>query len=202
MTDGALDEALAILKTPGVLLGYRTIGANDAAALLPEEPVPGAPESRRASGAARIVARGLLARLGLPGIPIRKGAGGAPLWPEGISGSLAHDNTFALAAVGRVKDIGSIGIDIEPAAPLPADMLDLVFTPNERARLGHDPLAGTLHFAIKEAVYKAVYPLDRVFLEFHDISVGPDAGKAVTRTGRVVRVKHAVASHIVALAMA
>jgi 4'-phosphopantetheinyl transferase EntD len=40
-----------------------------------------------------------------------------------------------------------------------------------------------LLFAIKEAVYKATYPLDHEFLEFHDIEVDLTIRRATARAG-------------------
>jgi 4'-phosphopantetheinyl transferase EntD len=45
---------------------------------------------------------------------------------------MAHDDRIAVAAVGLRRDLGSVGIDIEPAAPLPPDMLELIATAPER----------------------------------------------------------------------
>ena len=107
-----------------------------------------------------------------------------------------------MAAVGLHRDVGAVGIDVEPAMPLPADMLDLIATPQERQGIAGDPLRGKLLFAVKEAVYKAVHPLDRVFLEFHDIEVDLAGRKAVTRTGRVVALRYCMSSHVVVVALA
>ena len=86
--------------------------------------------------------------------------------------------------------------------PLPPDMLDLIATRAELRRIADDPLGGKLLFAAKEAVYKAVYPLDRVFLEFHDIEVDLAGRTAVTRTGRAVALRYCISSHVVVLALA
>ena len=69
-------------------------------------------------------------------------------------------------------------------------MLELIATPQELRKIADDPLRGKLLFAAKEAVYKAVYPLDRVFLEFHDIEVDLAGRKAVTRAGRAVALRY------------
>ena len=203
--DADFERSLHSLAVPGLLLEYRRIATGDENGLLTAEAAAmaaAALEQRRASGAARIVARPLLAQLGHPDFAVLKGEGGAPLWPAGVSGSLAHDDHVAVAAVGMTKDIGSVGIDVEPALPLPGEMRDLVMTPQERGRASGDPLEGRLLFAAKEAVYKAVYPRDRVFLEFHDIDVDLAAHKATTRTGRVVSLRYAVAPRILVLAYA
>jgi 4'-phosphopantetheinyl transferase EntD len=192
------------LAPPGLLVGHRLISPGDEDALLAEEAASIAPVvgARRASAAARIVARQLLAQLGHARAPLPKSASGAPIWPAGIAGSLAHDEKVAVAAVGRQRDVGSVGIDIEPAVLLPPDMLALIATPQELRKIADDPLRGKLLFVVKEAVYKAVYPLDRVFLEFHDIEVDLAAGKAVTRGGRVIALRYCLSSHVVVLALA
>src|SRR5205807_4882881 len=135
---------------------------------------------RRASGAARIVARQLLAQLGYGAITLPRGASGEPIWPAGVTGSLAHDDRVAIAAVGLLRDVRAVGIDVEPAVPLPPEVLELIATPQELRKIVDDPLRGKLLFAAKEAVYKAVYPLDRIFLEFRDIEVDLAARSATT----------------------
>jgi 4'-phosphopantetheinyl transferase EntD len=203
--DPSLQRELDALAPPGLLIGHRLISPGDEDALLGEEAASIAStvvKARRASGAARIVARELLAQLGHPRAPLPKGASGAPVWPAGIAGSLAHDDEVAVAAVGRQRDVSSVGIDVEPAVLLPPDMLELIATPNERSKIAADPLRGKLLFAAKEAVYKAVYPLERVFLEFRDIEVDLAARKAVTRSGRVVALRYSLSPRVVVLALA
>ena len=85
--------------------------------------------------------------------------------------------------------------------PLPGDMLEMIATPQELRRIADDPLRGKVLFAAKEAVYKAVYPLDRVFLEFRDIEVDLAGRRAMTRTGRVVALRFRLSSHVVVLAL-
>jgi 4'-phosphopantetheinyl transferase EntD len=98
--------------------------------------------------------------------------------------------------------MAALGIDIEPAEPLPADLLDLVTTPRERAALQHDPFRGRLHFVVKEAVYKAVHPLDGIFLEHHDVELDFVRRTATTGGGRTIDFRYCVSSHLVALAYA
>jgi 4'-phosphopantetheinyl transferase EntD len=155
---------------------------------------------RRASGAARIVARELLAQLGcsyMTALP--KSASGAPIWPKGIVGSLAHDSRFAIAAVGRRHDVAALGIDIEPAESLPFD-LDLIATPRERLKIGSYRYIGRLLFTAKEAVYKAVHPLDNIFLEHRDVEIDFDARKATVRGGRVLDLRFCISTSLVTIA--
>ena len=203
-TDPLFQSAIDTLAFPGVAVGHRLISPGDEHALLKEE-VPALAASvvkvRRASGAARIVARQLLTQLGYANCALPKGPAGAPVWPAGIVGSLAHDSRVAVAAVGMRADVGALGIDVEPAECLPSELLDLVATPQERLNLGDDVYRGRLLFVAKEAVYKAVYPLDQTFLEHHDVEINLSERKAVVRSGRVVELRFSIsAHHLVALA--
>ena len=203
--DPLLQMAIAALAPPGVLIGHRLIAPWDEAALLPpERPAFAASvvKVQRPSGAARLVARDLLARLGYPGVALPKSTSGAPRWPDGIVGSLAHDERVAIAAVAKQSDLAALGIDIEPAEPLPADLLDLVATPREHAAVQHDPFQGRLHFVVKEAVYKAVHPLDGIFLEHHDVEIDFARRTATVRGGRTIDFRYCVSSHLAALAFA
>lgn len=201
--DCAFQAAIQSLCFPGVTIGHRLISPGDEQALLPEE-APAFAASvvkvRRASGAARIVARQLLTRLGYPECALPKAASGAPIWPTGVAGSLAHDSRVAIAAVGLSRDVAALGIDVEPAELLPAELLDLVATPQERLKMADDPYHGRLLFVAKEAVYKAVYPLDQTFLEHHDVEINLADRKAIVRNGRVVELRFCLAAHVVALA--
>lgn len=201
--DPALATALASLAMPGVVVGSRAISAGDETALLDEESqslAAATPLVLRASGAARLVGRDLLRKLGHPPAAMPKGLTGAPLWPPGIVGSFAHDQEVAVAALACSRDMRALGIDIEPAAMLPAGMLELVVAPRERIQLARDPFGGRLHFTVKEAVYKALHPLDGKFLDFHDIELDLTAGIATTATAHRLQFRSAVSAHIVALA--
>jgi 4'-phosphopantetheinyl transferase EntD len=201
--DPTLQSAIDALSIPGIMIGHRLIAPGDEHALLPEEAAAFAAsivKVRRASGAARIVARELLSRLGHAVCALPRAPSGAPVWPTGVIGSLTHDARVAMAAVGRSSDVGAIGIDVEPAEPLPAEILDMVATPRELLKIADDPYHGRLLFVAKEAVYKAVYPLDQMYLDHHDVEVNFADRKAVVRNGRVVELRFAISTHLVALA--
>ena len=196
-------RAIDALAVPGLLIGHRVISQGDELALLREEMASlsfPAIERRRASGAARRVARELMNSMGFAGIPILRSTSGAPIWPAGVVGSMAHDDRIAVAAVGLRRDLDSVGIDIEPAAPLPPDMLELTVTPRERRAIADNPLGAKLLFAIKEAVYKAAYPLNHEFLDFHDIEVDLAGRLATTRAGRTLALHWCVFSHVLVVA--
>jgi 4'-phosphopantetheinyl transferase EntD len=203
VTDSSLEAAIGSIGVPGLAVGHRLISPGDEHALMPEE-APALAASvlkvRRASGAARIVARQLLAPLGFAQCAVPKAASGAPIWPAGVVGSLSHDPRVAVAAVGMRRDFVALGVDVEPAEPLPSDLLDIVATPLERSRLVDDPYDGRLLFAVKEAVYKAVHPLDQMFLEHHDVQVDLAERRAVVRNGRVLALRFCFSTHLIALA--
>jgi 4'-phosphopantetheinyl transferase EntD len=202
-TDPVLERAIESLAPPGILIGHRLISPGDELALLPEEAdafAASVDKVKRASGAARIVARKLMLQLGEVPQAVPKSASGAPIWPPGLVGSLAHDPQAAVAAIARRSDFLSLGVDVEPAEPLETDLLNLVATASELKKIAHDPDRGRLLFAIKEAIYKATYPLDGQFLEHHDVEVDLSDGTAAIRTGRTVRFRYNVSTRIVALA--
>lgn len=198
-----LQRAIEGIAVPGILVDHRVIASGDEFALLPEEYAAFATsvvKVRRASGAARIVARELFHRMGWPQSAITKSTSGAPIWPNGVVGSLAHDAEIAVAAVTGRRDLGSLGVDVEPAEPLDPELFGLIATTSECERYQGDPRRSRLLFSVKEAVYKAVYPIDGVFLDHHDVEVSLETGLARVRNGRTVPFRYCIAAHIVVLA--
>jgi 4'-phosphopantetheinyl transferase EntD len=186
----------------GVRVGARAIAPGDEARLWPEEAaalVGLRSERLRASGAARALARDLLAEFGAPPCAIGRDGAGVPLWPPGFAGSLAHDETHALAAVAR-SERPALGVDLEPDAPLADDLAGLVATSAERARYDDALLRRPILFVVKEAVFKALFPADRRFLDFHDIEIDLDSGRARTKFGAYCLFAWESGAKIVALA--
>jgi 4'-phosphopantetheinyl transferase EntD len=152
-------------------------------ALYPEEEtvVGRAVEKRRREfTTARACAREALARLGQPHQAIPSGSRGEPLWPAGIVGSITHCDGYRGCAISRAHDLAAIGVDAEPNQPLPDGLLGDIALPEEREWLRY--LAGQasetswdrLLFSIKEAVYKAWFPLAERWLGFEDAVVAID----------------------------
>jgi 4'-phosphopantetheinyl transferase EntD len=198
-----ITAALTDLAPPGVLTGHRRITAGDENELLAGE-LDGFHRTalvvRRRSGAARIAARLLLTSLGVEAAALPRTPEGPAAWPSDMLGSLAHDEEIAVAAVARAGIYAGIGIDVEPAQPLPPELIDRVATPAERRRYDPAVLATRRLFCAKEAVYKAQYPCDRTFLDFHDIEVDLERNQAVTRAGRVIQVVVTTTPRVLALA--
>ena len=138
---------------------------------------------RREFRTARACARTALAGLGVPPAPILSGERGAPVWPPGIVGSIAHCAGYRVAAVSRDSETLAIGLDAEPDEPLPAGVLDAIALPGERFRLRElaaaRPAANgdRLLFCAKESVYKAWFPLVGRWLGFEEADVVIDAAQ-------------------------
>ncbi|HEY6556027.1 MAG TPA: 4'-phosphopantetheinyl transferase superfamily protein [Polyangiaceae bacterium] len=133
--------------------------------------------------AGRYCARQALVALGVGALPVARGADRAPVWPEGVTGSITHvcrgESGLAAAAVARTTDVRALGLDAELDVPLDEDLLPIVLTPRERAAFAHATLQereflGKLSFSAKEAVYKCQYTLTRQFLEFTDLELYVD----------------------------
>ncbi|MGW4700022.1 4'-phosphopantetheinyl transferase family protein [Streptomyces sp. NPDC004285] len=169
-------------------------------ALYPEEAAAVAravPKRQREFATVRLCARLALRRLGLPQAPLAPGVRGAPRWPHGVAGSMTHCAGYRAAALARTTDVLSLGIDAEPAEPLPEGVLDGVSLPGERGHL--DELAARLPgvpwdrllFSAKESVFKTWYPLTGRELGFDEASLvfdpAPDPpGHTGTFTARLL----------------
>ncbi len=136
--------------------------------------------------AGRTAARAAMLRLGWPAAAIAVAPDRAPVWPNGLSGSLCHDAGMALAALRA--SAAPLGIDCEPDAPLdPALWSEIAFDGELEALAGWDPGRGArLVFAAKEAAYKAQYPLTRQVIGFDALRISVDGARLVARFARPV----------------
>jgi 4'-phosphopantetheinyl transferase EntD len=178
--------------------------ATDAGVLHEEELalVEGASPGRLAEFATgRWCAHGALAALLGPAqaaLPVLADGRGAPVWPPGVVGSITHCMgwTGAVAAQGRAGRLGrgvaGVGIDAEPAGPLPEGVLEVVASEHERGGLdalrGRDPgvpWETVLHSA-KESAYKAAYPLLGLVLSHDDVVVDLSADGRFRATSGVL----------------
>jgi enterobactin synthetase component D len=139
---------------------------------------PNAVEKRRMFFAlGRAAARAALRELELPGVgdlqslAIGRGAGGEPLWPPGVVGAISHAGDVAVALVGRRSDYAGLGVDVEELGRGPSPRTArLICRPSEMEWA--DPASGSprlaMLFSAKEAVFKAVYPIEHIWLGFSD----------------------------------
>ncbi len=149
-----------------------------------EELVTGASERRRREFAeARRCAREALEALGVPAGPILATRDGAPVWPEGVVGSITHKDGYCAAVVGRAAELTGLGIDAEPDQWMPKGVLETIASPGElrqvEALLDRQPdLAwDRLLFSAKEATVKAAHRLGLAVAGVRtvEVSFDPDA---------------------------
>jgi 4'-phosphopantetheinyl transferase EntD len=114
---------------------------------------------------------------------------GSPGWPKPVLGSISHWGEWCAVAVVRAEEGRSIGIDGERRCPLPRGVERLVLTPTERLWIdGIDQPweFETALFAIKEATYKAWFPVAGAWLDFQEVEVALDARRESFRARIVV----------------
>ena len=139
--------------------------------LFPEEAAALSPRAvarrRQQFTLGRAAARAALAALHLPPSPILRGEKGEPMWPPGLVGSITHTEGIAIAVVGSTTHYAGLGVDLEPLDPgLSPRAAHLVCAPSELDWAAGDTIRLTMLFCAKEAIFKAVYPLTHVALDF------------------------------------
>jgi 4'-phosphopantetheinyl transferase EntD len=158
--------------------------------LRPEEcaAVSGAvPRRQREFAAGRFCAHQAMSRLGCPDASIVMGADRAPVWPDGLVGSISHCDAWAAAVVARKIDgILSLGLDLEPPLPLPQDLVATILLPQERDVLETVPPARQLHYArlifcAKEAFFKCQYALTGALVGFEIAEIKLDLAQGTFR---------------------
>ena len=150
---------------------------------------------RREFATGRACARQALARLGIAPVAIGGGAHGEPLWPAGVVGSITHCARYRACAVARSEDVLALGIDAEPAAPLPDGVLATIASGEERRAIAaHESGVcwDRVLFSAKEAVFKAWFPLTGQVLGFEeaDVRIDPLRGTFSARLLAGGRVRH------------
>lgn len=166
-TVGRILTALERIAPAHVLVGVRRITTIDIGDLHADEAFTirnAVPKRRREFASGRRLLHDLLGT----NAAILPGATRAPIWPPGVRGTLAHDDVYAIAAITRHDSIAALGIDIEPATELAADVAELIRRPEELAIDAH------LAFTLKEAAYKAWSALGGRILDHQDVVVEVD----------------------------
>ena len=174
-----VSEAAALaqrLFPPGAEVAACRIGA--APPPLPPEAaaVAAAVPARQAEFAAgRAAVRAALAALGLPAVAVPVTETRAPAWPRGIVGSITHSDGLALAVLAPARQSAGLGLDAEPDAPFPEDLVDSVTRPEERRWLATQPEplnAARQIFVAKEAAYKCQFPASHAVIGFDALRIG------------------------------
>jgi 4'-phosphopantetheinyl transferase EntD len=131
---------------------------------------------RREFAAGRILARALLRDAGAQTEALLSDPDRVPMWPQAVVGSITHCRSLCAVAIAPRTMSAGIGIDVEPARPLDESLHAQILRDAEYGRLDRLPLAlrplgSLLVFSIKEAVYKAIYPERRQFLDFQQVEI-------------------------------
>jgi enterobactin synthetase component D / holo-[acyl-carrier protein] synthase len=152
--------------------------------LFPEEEalvVRAVAKRKREFAKGRECARSALANLGHRDVLLLSGESREPLWPAQVVGSITHTHGLCAAAVARSARYRGIGIDAEPAEPLGPDIVRRICGGDDRSSWARVtslelPVVPRLVFCVKEAVYKCLFPITRMFLGFEDVTVELDEG--------------------------
>lgn len=124
--------------------------------------VAAAGEKRRRDFAlGRFCAHAALTQLGLLHQPVGRGPDGAPLWPDGLCGSITHTDGYAAAIIASRDSFAGIGVDAEQVGGVTEKLWPRLFSDRERAMLvAHkdSAVAATLLFSAKEACFKVAAP--------------------------------------------
>ena len=156
-----LATALRAVLPAGVGVGWADPLA-EATGLMAGEALPGAVPKRLAAFAAgRRAARAAMQGLGLTQVAVPMAADRAPIWPAGLVGSISHSESHCVAVVSG--GFGGLGIDLEPASELPADLWDTILCADEPVTSG---LMAKAAFCAKEAAYKAQFAVSGTLFGF------------------------------------
>jgi enterobactin synthetase component D len=124
---------------------------------------------------------------------VARAANGAPLWPEGLVGSITHTDDFASAAAALTADAAALGIDTERimTEPRGRNVGRMIAWPSE---VGHARTAGlsrlegmTLVFSAKESIFKCLHGLVGCYFDFHDVRIVEVDGPERTFVARLVK---------------
>ena len=125
----------------------------------------------------RLCARDALKALGATHFDIPMGADRSPIWPSGFVGSITHSNGMAFAAVARVSQAQSLGLDVEKIMPrdTACELGPTLGTSAEYGRLRTSswdhPLLVTSVFSAKETIFKCLYPVIKRQFDFMDVEM-------------------------------
>lgn len=176
------DNSLEIRKLrDGLILALNTI-AHAQGSLLPEEKLlltAAAPARAQEIRAGRSTARVVMAELGFRPTAVMADANGAPLWPSGLCGSIAHSRRHIAVAMCRIREFRSLGIDIEDGRALGRASPDVASDVELRQLVSshvapNGETAARLVFSAKEAIFKCQAPITGLqTLGFLDVRLEP-----------------------------
>ncbi|HBV40177.1 MAG TPA: 4'-phosphopantetheinyl transferase [Erwinia sp.] len=125
----------------------------------------------------RVCVRAALRQFGVADFLLVNDADRAPVWPEGIAGSLSHTRAcitllLTSTAAGKLPGVDCEEIMRPEAAE---EMRDMIINEREYSLLQRSgvPFATSLTaaFSLKESLYKALFPFFRQFMHFNDAEI-------------------------------
>jgi 4'-phosphopantetheinyl transferase EntD len=136
--------------------------------------------------AGRICAKKALNKEGITNVQIISGEDRAPIWPQGVKGSITHTQGIAIAMCAHDIALKGIGIDVERFMDQEQEqkLQNQILHPTESdsfhslALTTANPL--TLLFSAKESIYKALYPSVGKFFGFNAVKLVDFTNKALT----------------------
>ena len=137
------------------------------------------PRRQREFAAGRAAAREAMIQVGWSPEAIPSAPDRAPIWPEGLVGSIAHNGQACVAIIGRRDQVHAMGLDIEEDIAMDPTLWTTICTPGELATIAALPQSErgrcvTRLFCAKEAFYKWQYPQTQRMLDFCDVQVSFD----------------------------
>ena len=127
--------------------------------------------------AGRVVAKSAMSGLGLIYQDIPIGDDRSPVWPNGVLGSITHTGSRALCCVSLASDTSYLGIDIENKMSLQTcgQVEKMLLTKNEKLIILNTfndiESILTLVFSAKESLFKALYPIVKIYFDFLDVEI-------------------------------
>ncbi len=116
----------------------------------------------------------ILSTLGLGcDITIDRGAGGEPLWPAGVVGSISHSKLSCVIAIATWENYRAVGVDVEQLNRITPRVIERITTTNdllESSVLSKYELS-TLIFSAKESLFKLLYPDVKHYFGFKSASL-------------------------------
>ena len=181
-------ELISRILAPGVF-GAEMKDTGQTIGLFPEEEplmAKAGQKRRRDFALGRACARSALSKLGQDGVAIGRDQNGAPLWPEGVAGSITHTTGYAAALVARLGQISGIGVDAERIGGVTQNLWPRLFDAEECDYLigleaEDQKRAAALFFSAKEASHKA-WGIKSA-LVFQEIHVAPRSGGFIATRG-------------------
>lgn len=134
------------------------------------------PRRQREFAAGRTAVREAMVQIGWSPQAIPCAADRSPIWPNGLTASITHNDRVCVAIAGHSDQVYAMGIDVEEDLALDSAFWETLCTSGELAAMTllHPSERGrrvTRLFCIKEAFYKWQFPQTKRMLDFCDVEV-------------------------------